>query len=56
MFDQSMPFFFDRHHGATAGSFDLKRAVMESLIAFRRAGADIIITYFVPEVLKWIKE
>jgi delta-aminolevulinic acid dehydratase/porphobilinogen synthase len=27
---------------------------MESFTSFRRAGADIIITYFAPEALKWI--
>jgi porphobilinogen synthase len=43
------------YHGAKAGGFELKRAVMESLIAFRRAGADIIITYFVPQLLnEWL--
>ncbi|XP_019365931.1 PREDICTED: delta-aminolevulinic acid dehydratase [Gavialis gangeticus] len=43
-------------HGAKAGAFDLKAAVMEVMRGFRRAGADIIITYFVPQLLKWLKE
>lgn len=43
-------------HGAQAGAFDLHAAVMESMTSFRRAGADIIITYFVPQLLKWLKE
>lgn len=43
-------------HGAHAGAFDLRAAVMESMTSFRRAGADIIITYFVPQLLKWLKE
>lgn len=43
-------------HAATAGAFEMKRAVMESLVAFQRAGVSIIITYFAPRVLTWIKE
>jgi len=36
------------HAAAAAGAFDLDAAMMESLIAFRRAGADGILTYFAP--------
>ncbi|GCB77279.1 hypothetical protein scyTo_0019265, partial [Scyliorhinus torazame] len=43
-------------HGAQAGAFDLRTAVMEALTSFRRAGADIIITYYVPQILKWLKD
>lgn len=43
-------------HGAHAGAFDLKTAVMEAMAGFRRAGADIIITYYVPQLLQWLKE
>ncbi|XP_030598461.1 delta-aminolevulinic acid dehydratase isoform X1 [Archocentrus centrarchus] len=43
-------------HGAQAGAFDLKAAVMEAMTAFRRAGADIIITYYTPQLLTWLKE
>ncbi|KAK5610535.1 hypothetical protein CRENBAI_003504 [Crenichthys baileyi] len=43
-------------HGAKAGAFDLRAAVMEAMTAFRRAGADIIITYYTPELLTWLKE
>ncbi|XP_077593171.1 delta-aminolevulinic acid dehydratase [Stigmatopora nigra] len=43
-------------HGAQAGAFDLKAAVMEAMTAFRRAGADIIITYYTPQLLNWLKE
>ncbi|XP_027725245.1 delta-aminolevulinic acid dehydratase isoform X2 [Vombatus ursinus] len=43
-------------HGAKAGAFDLKTAVMEAMTAFRRAGADIIITYYTPQLLQWLKE
>ena len=37
-------------HSANAGAFDLKAAVLESLISMRRAGADVIISYFTPRV------
>ena len=37
-------------HSANAGAFDLKSAVMESLVSMRRSGADVIITYFAPKV------
>jgi porphobilinogen synthase len=43
-------------HAAAAGAFELRAAVMESLIGLRRAGADILITYFAPDVLRWLKE
>ncbi|XP_053138254.1 delta-aminolevulinic acid dehydratase [Hemicordylus capensis] len=43
-------------HGAQAKAFDLKTAVMEAMAGFRRAGADIIITYYVPQLLQWLKE
>jgi porphobilinogen synthase len=38
-------------HSANAGAFNLKAAVTESLVSMRRAGADVIITYFAPKVL-----
>ena len=38
-------------HAVNNGTFDLEKAVMESLIAFHRAGADIVISYFVPFLL-----
>ncbi|XP_029469243.1 delta-aminolevulinic acid dehydratase isoform X1 [Rhinatrema bivittatum] len=43
-------------HGAQAGAFNLKVAVMEAMTSFRRAGADIIITYYVPQLLNWLQE
>ena len=42
------------YHAAQAGSFDLKTGVMESLTCARRAGADILISYFTPHVLEWL--
>ena len=44
------------HHAAAAGGIDLKRGVMESLVAFRRAGAVLVLSYFTPQVLRWIRE
>ncbi|MBZ3882003.1 Delta-aminolevulinic acid dehydratase [Sciurus carolinensis] len=43
-------------HRAQAGAFDLKAAVLEAMTAFRRAGADVIITYYTPQLLQWLKE
>ncbi|KAK2535519.1 hypothetical protein Q9233_003816 [Columba guinea] len=43
-------------HGAQAKAFDLEAAVREAVTAFRRAGADIIITYFAPQLLRWLRE
>ncbi|MBU1260555.1 MAG: porphobilinogen synthase [Planctomycetes bacterium] len=39
---------------AKQGVLDRKTAVLESLYAIKRAGADIIITYFAKEIVKWI--
>ncbi|MBI1363819.1 MAG: porphobilinogen synthase [Proteobacteria bacterium] len=41
---------------AAAGSLDEKAAVMETMTAFKRAGADMIITYFAAKVADWLKE
>ncbi len=41
-------------HGAAAGAFELKPAVLEMLGSMRRAGVDIIITYFAPKLLDWL--
>lgn len=40
---------------ANKGVFDLKRVVTETLVSFKRAGASIIISYFTPQILTWIK-
>jgi porphobilinogen synthase len=39
---------------AANGWIDEQAAILESLVAIRRAGADLIITYFAPEVAPWI--
>ncbi len=38
------------------GWIDERRIVMEVLTGIRRAGADMIITYFAPDVARWLKE
>ncbi|HPX88155.1 MAG TPA: porphobilinogen synthase [Methylophilaceae bacterium] len=38
------------------GWLDEKACVLESLLAFKRAGADGILTYFAMDVAKWLKE
>jgi len=43
-------------HAAANGAFDLKTAVLETLSGMRRAGADIIITYFTPRMLEWLSD
>jgi len=41
---------------AQNGWLDRRRAVLESLLAFKRAGADGILTYFALEVAEWLNE
>jgi porphobilinogen synthase len=41
--------------GAKAGLLDRTSAMMETLFAIKRAGADIIITYFAEEAAEWLK-
>ena len=38
------------------GWIDERAAAMESLIAIRRAGADMIVTYFAKDAAAWIAE
>jgi porphobilinogen synthase len=40
---------------AANGWIDEKNAILESLISIKRAGADLILTYFAPEVAGWLK-
>ena len=40
---------------AANGWLDGERAMMESLVAFKRAGADGILTYFAPKVAQKLK-
>jgi len=41
---------------AQKGWIDEKRITMEILTSIKRAGADIIITYFAKDVARWLKE
>ena len=41
---------------AAAGWLDERRTVMESLTAIRRAGADLILTYFARHAARWLRE
>ncbi|AZI42344.1 porphobilinogen synthase [Deinococcus psychrotolerans] len=41
---------------AAAGMLDEKRTVLETLIAFRRAGADAIMTYHALDAARWLRE
>ncbi|KAA9131314.1 porphobilinogen synthase [Marinihelvus fidelis] len=40
---------------AANGWLDEQAVVMESLLAFKRAGADAILTYFAPQAAAWLK-
>ena len=42
--------------GAAAGFLDAEAGMLEVLGAIRRAGADIILTYFAPEYAEWYKQ
>jgi len=44
------------HHGAAAGAFNLRNTLMEVLTSMRRSGADVVISYFTPQVLAWLNE
>lgn len=39
---------------AAAGVIDERAVVMESLLAFKRAGADLIITYYALDAIQWL--
>jgi porphobilinogen synthase len=40
---------------AANGWIDEKRVVMETLTGFKRAGADMILTYHAPDVARWLR-
>jgi porphobilinogen synthase len=42
--------------GAARGIFDERTAVLETLTAVRRAGADLLVTYYAREVGRWLRE
>jgi porphobilinogen synthase len=41
---------------AERGFIDGDKVMLESLISFKRAGADAVLTYFAPRVAKKLKE
>jgi porphobilinogen synthase len=41
---------------AQNGWLDERACVMEALLAFKRAGADAVLSYFTPQVLRWLAE
>ena len=41
---------------ADAGWLDEKAVVLESLTAIKRAGADLILTYFAKQVAQWERD
>ena len=43
------------HFAAQAGALDLEKTMMECMYSFRRAGADVILTYFAPEVARILR-
>jgi len=43
------------HAAAQRGWLDLKQAALETTYAIRRAGADLILTYFAPQMLEWLE-
>mmetsp|Transcript_57361 Transcript_57361/g.95324 ORF Transcript_57361/g.95324 Transcript_57361/m.95324 type:complete len:387 (-) Transcript_57361:492-1652(-) len=43
-------------HGAKHGAFELKAIVLETCQSFVRAGAQIIITYYAPQLLQWLND
>jgi len=43
-------------HAASAGLVNAQQLMEESLLAIKRAGADLIFTYFAKEYAQWIKE
>jgi porphobilinogen synthase len=40
---------------AERGWIDERQAVLESLVAIRRAGADVIVTYHAKEAAEWLR-
>ncbi|MDT3317526.1 porphobilinogen synthase [Microbacterium sp. KSW4-11] len=42
-------------HASAAGLIDRERAIGESLVGIRRAGADVILTYWAVEVAHWLR-
>jgi porphobilinogen synthase len=41
---------------AAKGWIDEKRVVLETLMGFKRAGADLILTYHAKDAARWLRE
>ncbi|MBB1293808.1 MULTISPECIES: porphobilinogen synthase [unclassified Pseudoalteromonas] len=41
---------------ALAGALDEKKVIFETLTGFKRAGADLIVSYYTKQVAQWLKE
>ncbi|GHG47368.1 delta-aminolevulinic acid dehydratase [Sinomonas cellulolyticus] len=41
---------------AANGWIDRKASILESVLGIRRAGANLVLTYWAPEIARWIKE
>lgn len=41
---------------AASGWLDEREAVLETLTSIRRAGADMILTYYAPQAAEWLKQ
>ena len=41
---------------AANGWLDERKCVLEAMMAFKRAGADGVLTYFAPEIARWLRE
>eukprot|EP01036_Dinobryon_divergens_P038885 gene38885-51120_t len=39
-----------------AGWLDEKKVIMETMTCFKRAGCDIVLTYYAKQVAKWIAQ
>jgi porphobilinogen synthase len=41
---------------AERGWLDERRAALETLVGIRRAGADLVITYFAKDAARWLRD
>ena len=55
-FGKNLGLVLDPNRGRDADRADLKTILLETLTSMRRAGADIIITYYTPQILEWIAD
>src|SRR5205085_80296 len=44
------------HAAALNGWMDLRRTALESLISIKRAGADMILSYFAKDAVRWLED